>query len=168
MSNITTATRAEIAEVLSYSAETGVFTWSSNRRGGARVGDIAGTVKRGGYVQINVLGRLCYAHRLAWLFATGAWPTGYIDHIDGNPSNNRIDNLRDVSAEENQQNQRRAHASNKSSGMLGVSMCKQTGRWSAKISVANKTKNLGRFDTADAAHQAYISAKRALHTGGML
>jgi hypothetical protein len=168
MSNITTTSRAEIAAVLSYNAETGVFTWVANRGGGARTGDVAGTVKRGGYVQINVLARLCYAHRLAWLFATGSWPSGCIDHIDGNPSNNRIDNLRDVSAKENQQNQRRAHASNKSSGMLGVSMCKQTGRWSAKISVANKTKNLGRFDTADAAHQAYISAKRALHTGGML
>ncbi len=60
------------------------------------------------------------------------------------------------------------HASNKSSGLLGVCFDKQTGRWMAKISIGNKTKNLGRFADQHKAHSAYVSAKRAHHEGGML
>lgn len=159
---------AELLGVLRYDPCTGMFTWAVNRRGGAKAGDVAGTTKAGGYVQINVLGRLHYAHRLAWLFSSGSWPVGHIDHIDGNPANNAIANLRDVSAELNQQNQRRAHRSNRSSGMQGVSFDARTGRWLAKISLKNRTKNLGRHDTPELAHQAYVAAKRAMHEGNTL
>ena len=158
----------DLLRALRYDAETGVFTWAVNRRGGAKVGDIAGTVKAGGYIQIVALGKLRYAHRLAWLFVHGSWPSGHIDHIDGNPSNNAISNLRDVSIEVNQQNQRRAHCSNRSSGLQGVSFDAQTGRWMAKISLKNRTKNLGRYVTPELAHQAYVAAKREMHKGNTL
>lgn len=158
----------ELRRVLSYDEITGLFTWAQNRRGGARAGDEAGTQKAGGYVQIHANGRLYYAHRLAWLFARGAWPVGHIDHIDGNPANNAIANLRDVSAKLNQQNQRRAQASNLSSGLLGVSFDARTGRWLAKISIDNRTKNLGRHANPQLAHQAYLAAKRTLHEGNTL
>ena len=159
---------AELLQVLHYDAASGRFAWAVNRCGGAKSGDAAGTVKQGGYIQIQANGKLYYAHRLAWLFAHGCWPAGHIDHIDGNPSNNAIANLRDVSAEVNQQNQRRAHRSNRSSGMQGVSFDARTGRWLAKISLQNRTKNLGRYSTPELAHQAYVSAKRSMHEGSTL
>lgn len=159
---------AELLGVLKYDAASGVFTWSVSRRGGAKAGDAAGTVKAGGYIQIHALGKLHYAHRLAWLFVHGSWPVGHVDHIDGNPGNNAIANLRDVSAEVNQQNQRRAHRSNRSSGLQGVSFDSRTGRWLAKISLKNRTKNLGRHDTPELAHQAYVAAKRSMHEGSTL
>lgn len=108
------------------------------------------------------------AHRLAWLFSNGQWPSQVIDHIDGNPQNNRIANLRDASIQANQENQRRAQRSNRSSGLLGSHFDAQTGRWMAKISVMNKTIHIGRYDTPQEAHTAYVSAKRNLHKGGML
>lgn len=164
----TKLTKKEVSEVLSYDPSTGEFVWLVNRRGGASAGNKAGTVKTGGYVQINVLGKMCYAHRLAWLFEHGDWPVNHIDHIDGDPSNNRICNLRDVPVSMNMENQKKAHISNKSCGLQGASFDKQTGRWSSKISVSNKTKNLGRYDSAQEAHSAYLSAKRALHQGATI
>ena len=158
----------DLMKVLQYDAVTGVFTWAVNRRGGAKAGDTAGTVNFGGYIQINALGKLHYAHRLAWLFTHGSWPAGHVDHIDGNPTNNAIANLRDVSVKVNQQNQRRPHRSNRSSGLQGVSFDARTGRWLAKISLQNRTKNLGRYVTPELAHQAYVAAKREMHEGNML
>lgn len=157
----------DLMKVLRYDSETGLIYWTI-RSGKAKAGSVAGTVKCGGYVQISVRGKLHYAHRIAWLLTHGEWPSGHIDHIDGNPSNNRIENLRDVSVQTNMENQTRAHASNKSSGLLGVSFDKQTGRWHAKISVGNKTKNIGRYADPQTAHAAYVSAKRTCHKGGML
>jgi hypothetical protein len=158
---------AELLNVLRYDGETGLIHWVV-RSGKAKAGSVAGTVKLGGYVQISVRGKLHYAHRIAWLFVHGEWPAGHIDHVDGNPLNNRIGNLRDVSVKENMENQRHAHVSNKSSGLLGVSFDKQTGRWMAKISVGGSTRNLGRFADPCVAHAAYVSAKREYHKGGML
>ena len=160
-------TAEHAGELLRYCPQTGNFTWSQDRGGGARVGDIAGTATSTGYRQIRLAGRLYFAHRLAWLLTHGAWPSGVIDHIDGNGMNNRIENLRDVSVAMNQQNQRRAHRSNKSSGLLGAHFDQRTGRWLAKISVANKTINIGRFATAQLAHKAYIEAKGAVHNGAV-
>jgi hypothetical protein len=167
-SNALALPEADLLRVLQFDPTTGKFTWRVDRRGGAKAGDPAGTVKPGGYIQIHACGRLHYAHRLAWLFMHGTWPSGHVDHIDGNPSNNTPANLRDVSIATNQQNQRRAHRSNLSSGMQGVSFDARTGRWLAKISVSNRTKNLGRHDSQELAHQAYLTAKRQLHEGNTL
>lgn len=161
-------TAEQVTTVLSYCKETGQFTWKQNRGGGAKAGDSAGTLTTTGYIQIHCMGRLYFAHRLAWLVTYGAWPAGMIDHLDGDGTNNRLSNLRDVSAAVNQQNQRRAHRSNKSSGLLGAHFDARTGRWLAKISAANRTVNLGRYDTAVEAHAAYIKAKRTMHIGATI
>ena len=103
------------------------------------------------------------AHRLAWLYVHGAWPTGQIDHINGDRGDNRISNLRDVTPALNTQNQRRAARSNKSSGLLGVTA--NRGRWLAQISIGGKSRNLGRYATPEEAHAVYVAAKRVLHAG---
>lgn len=69
-----------------------------------RVGAVAGTPKENGYVQINVGGRFYYAHRLAWLYMTGKWPTAQIDHINRMRADNRWENLREATHVENMRN----------------------------------------------------------------
>jgi hypothetical protein len=88
-----------LKELLLFNPCTGIFTWKQKRNG-----RIAGYVWRNGYVMIKIDGVDYQASRLAWLYSYGKWPTLYIDHIDGKPSNNSMYNLRDVSHRENMNN----------------------------------------------------------------
>ena len=154
----------KLRDALNYNPETGEFTWEISA-GRVRAGSLAGCVdKSRGRLCVNFQGKLYLAHRLAWLLAYGKWPDEMIDHIDGNPLNNRISNLRDVSQSLNQQNQRKASANN-STGFLGVSFHKQTAKFQARIALNGKLKHLGLFPTAELAHAAYLAVKREIHEG---
>ncbi|MFZ5565995.1 MAG: HNH endonuclease [Pseudomonadota bacterium] len=146
-----------------YDPDTGVFTWAVPA-GSAGAGRVAGCVNRKGYRQIRLGGGLHSAHRLAWLITYGAWPSGDIDHINGNKDDNRLENLRDVASTINMQNQRGPHKSN-NSGLLGVDYHKASHKWRAQIRLDGKKHQLGLFDTAEDAHTAYRCAKRSLHAG---
>ena len=82
-------TAEELQKVLNYDPLTGIFVWQVGPRKGAK----AGTKGVKGYVQIVFQRERYYAHRLAWLYMTGEWPKQHIDHLDGDPSNNRFQNL---------------------------------------------------------------------------
>lgn len=158
-----TLTKEQLQTLLKYDPQTGVFTWLRTGTGKSAQGSKAGHVHaRSGYVRISVLAEKYGAHRLAWLYVYGHWPNGEIDHINGNRSDNRIVNLRDVSKTGNQHNIKRAKTTNQT-GMLGVSLRKNRSVWVAQIQVDKKKKHLGYFDTAEQAHEAYLSAKRTLH-----
>lgn len=157
-------TQAAAKELLDYNLETGVFTWKVKaRKGPVAAGDVAGYTDLDGYIKIGIDGRYYNAHRLAFLYVTGQWPTGSVDHLDGNRRNNAWSNLRDVSQVVNMQNQRKAHADSKS-GVMGASRTR-TGRWKACITVDKQFFYLGLFDTAEQAGAAYMEAKRRLHPG---
>lgn len=143
-------TLAQLRELLHYAPETGVFTWSKPRSG-VRHGAQAGMVDRG-YRFIRLLGRVYYAHRLAWLYVYGEWPRGQIDHIDGNPSDNRICNLRDATHSQNNMNKRVKR--DNQTGLKGVKKYRK--RFQARIN----GDYLGTFDTAEDAHAAYIAAAK--------
>jgi hypothetical protein len=96
---------------------------------------------------------------------TGRFPDGQIDHRDGDKDNNRWGNLRDVTRLVNQQNQRRAHRSNRSSGLMGATWSKASKKWQSGIKLNGKFIYLGSFETPEEAHATYISAKRRLHEG---
>lgn len=100
--------------------------------------------------------------RLAWFYVTGVWPQHDIDHKDGDHANNRFSNLRDVTESVNMQNQRDAHADAKIP-LLGVSA--HQGKFRARVYFEGKNRHVGLFETPEAAHLAYVNAKRALHTG---
>jgi len=153
-------TQARLHELLSYDPETGVMRWRVNK-GPVKAGDVAGNPTRG-YLQLMVDGHMTFVHRFIWFYVHGTWPIGNIDHIDGNRSNNRIANLRDVSQAMNIQNERKPRSNNKS-GFLVVKA--NRGLWKAEISINGKTKFLGRFKTPEEAHQVYVEAKRRLHPG---
>lgn len=157
-----------LKELLDYDPLTGIFVCRISRRGGNSghglcIGDIAGSLHQKGYWHIGIDGEEYKAHRLAWFYVYGIWPELQIDHRDHNRTNNRIENLRDVTQFENQQN--RIHAcKNNSSGFLGVHFEKSTGKYVAQIRINGKGKYIGRFLTADEAHSAYLKAKSVHHS----
>lgn len=118
-----------------------------------------------GYLRVRLDKTDIALHRAAWVIYYGKYPDGVIDHIDGDKKNNRIENLRCVSVSVNTQNQRSAMRHNKC-GFLGVTHEKQTGKFKAAINIGlGKSKTLGRFNTAEEAHAAYVNAKRVYHAG---
>jgi HNH endonuclease/AP2 domain len=151
-------TPERLREVLHYDLLTGIFTWIVQRNWRTPVGSVAGRVskapldKGGGYRQIGLDGMDYHAHRLAWLYMTGAWPGHKIDHHDTNRDNNAWFNLRPASHSDNGANSRlRPH---NTTGFKGVSFNKNAGRYIAYVG----TKYLGLFDTAEQAHKAYCAA----------
>ncbi len=155
-------TAIRLRELLDYNPATGVFTNKSPRKK-ITVGEIAGAIdKSNGYWKITIDRRHYFAHRLAFLFMTGAWPSAFVDHINGDRTANHWENLRDVPKRINQQNRRTATAGSKS-GLLGAH--KKRGRWSSQIHSNGQLIKLGVFTTAEQAHTAYVTAKRKLHEG---
>jgi len=115
-----------------------------------------GSLDAHGYLTGRIFNSLYKAHRVAWALATGAWPTADIDHINGTRDDNRLENLRSVSRQENLKNRRLS--SNNTSGAHGVSLHKQAGKWRARISVDNKEISLGLFETKE---QAILARQKA-------
>lgn len=154
-----------LKEVLNFDPETGIFTWLINTGKKQKKGKEAGCISSiSGYRVIGIDKRIYTAHRLAIFFINGIWPD-HTDHINGERSDNRINNLRDVSASMNSQNQRRARVDNKTTGLLGVHKCKDSKWFYARIQVNRTVIRLGRFVTAELAHAAYLEAKRLHHPG---
>lgn len=147
--------------MLAYDPDTGVFTRRVSS-GNQMRGNRAGTHDSRGHIQIRVNGVLYGAHRLAWVYMTGAWPKEQIDHRNGVRDDNRWTNLRPATHLENVQNQV-ARRDNKT-GYLGVHRIRKTGRYCAQITVAGEHHVLGvSFKTPQEAHAAYLAAKRDLH-----
>ena len=162
----TDLTAERVQELLAYDPETGVFTWRVARSAHAKPGVTAGCFDSERYRLIKIDGVAYKAHRLAWLVLHGTWPTGVIDHIDGNPSNNAAENLRDTSQTVNAQNLRRARRGNRS-GVIGVHAsprgCKRP--WQVQMRIGGNHVYLGLFDTVEDAYAAYVAAKRQHHEG---
>lgn len=160
-------TQKRIQELLSYDSESGVFTRRVHVGKRWKAGSVAGTVNGQGYAQLKVDGKIYQAHRLAWLYVRGSLPVGEIDHIHADKTDNRIENLRDVSGSVNCQNLRMARGLKKSQP-LGVTIVSRDGAsrpFRARIEVGGKAKSLGCYESADAAEKAYVIAKRQLHAG---
>lgn len=122
-------------------------------------GNIAGAkMAVGGYRQVTIFNRHYLAHRLIWMMHFGQWPRYTIDHINGDGSDSRIENLRDVSHKDNGRNQK-APKTNKS-GQAGVTWYKPSGKWRARIMVDHKEVALGYFEDFEAAAAARKSAER--------
>jgi hypothetical protein len=157
-------TQEQLKENLHYNPETGVFTRIIANCNSIKIGEIAGGQDVRGYIQIRVLGKNYKAHKLAWFYTYGVWPSKFLDHEDTNKSNNKINNLREATNSENQQNVKKFQKNNKL-GFLGVVEIKnsKTNRYRANIQINNKSIHIGNFPTAEEAHEAYLNKKRELH-----
>ena len=144
----------------SYDPKTGVVRTLSNRRN-VHIGDVVGSHDRQGYLITTLFKKPVKLHRLAWALTYGEWPRGMIDHINGNTSDNRIENLRVVNNGQNKQNT--FPPSTNTSGYLGVSFHKKSGKWAANIKIDGKMKYLGIHETPELASEAYKKAKAEFH-----
>lgn len=155
-------TREILSQMLKYDPETGVFTWLVKRQPDIKPGRIAGCVPAdSGYRLIRVLQRNYRAHRLAWLYMTGEFPNSQIDHANGDRADNRWKNLRLASQSQNNANAKLRK--NNSTGLKGVEIHKQSGKWCARIAFNGTSKYLGIYDCPAAAHFAYLIAADKLH-----
>ena len=152
-----TVTQDRLKNLLTYHPDTGGFTWRVTK-GRAKAGQSAGATDAYGYRVIRVDGVLYKAHRLAWLYAHGEWPSGVIDHVNRCPGDNRLKNLRAVTQSENSHNSGR----NSISGVPGVRWRKDRNRWCAQIRVGYKVHALGSFTSKEEAVEARRKAEQAM------
>ncbi len=154
-----------IHELLDYDPATGNFTWKVNRGGKARAGSPAGSNDGQRYLCISIDGVNYKAHRLAYAIHHGTMPPRekWIDHIDGNPANNRIENLRLATNAENGRNRQNLNKRN-SSGFTGVFWHIRKQKWSAQIRVSGRCIYLGLFNNKQDAIEARRLAE-ATHFG---
>jgi hypothetical protein len=152
-------TQQYLHDILRYDAETGNFFWKIKTNSRAPVGELAGKNSLTyGYRQIGINKKLYRAHRLVWFYFHGTWPSEQIDHINGCRSDNRIENLRVVTHQQNAWNLQKAK-NNSKSGYLGVCWKKSHNKWKAEIRLNGRKTFLGYFDTALEASEAYQNAK---------
>ena len=147
-----------LRSILHYDPATGIFTRKVSTARRVKVGDVAGCPDGHGYLRIMVRSRLHQAHRLAWLYVYGTWPKDQLDHINRNPSDNRIANLRDVSHKQNLQNA--SKRSDNTSGHSGVRWYKRDSKWVACITHNYKQIHLGLFTTLEEAIAARKAAEK--------
>jgi len=155
-------TQSELKALLDYNPETGAFTWRMRPSPRIPAGVVAGCLRPDGRLAITIAKKVYKAHRLAFLWMTGAWPIGEADHINGMPADNSWVNLRDITPSQNQHNRGGAQINNKS-GYLGVWFRRSRNKWVAVIELNGKKVHLGSFATPELAHAAYLKAKDELH-----
>jgi hypothetical protein len=150
-----------VRSLFDYGAHSGQLWWRVGNAHRVRAGDSAGCVDTKGYRVVGIGGRNYKAHRIIWLMMTGAFPKHQIDHADGDPSNNRWENLREATRIQNSQNCGRRR--NNSSGYTGVVLerggGRKTPRWRAYIKVNGTPLHLGFFGSPEAAYAARLAAE---------
>ena len=148
-------TQAELKNLFDYVDGQLVAKTNVNKR---KVGDVLGSVNDKGYLKGSVNQRLYRVHRLVFLYFHGFMPT-QVDHIDGNRQNNRIQNLRQATSAQNNQNRMATGASK----IKGVVWHKQSKKWVASICINRKSVHLGSFEKIEDAAQVATDARKKLH-----
>lgn len=141
--------KSRVRELFAYSD--GVLYWKakSSKYSRAKIGGEAGSKDKDGYIIIRVRNETRGAHRLVWIYHNGKIPNGMeVDHMDGDITNNRIENLRLVTRTINNRNQKKR--SDNTTGVSGVTFMKDRGKYRAQV----RNKRLGQFDTIEEAAQA--------------
>jgi len=130
-------TQKRLIEVLDYDPDTGIFTWKrhQHRHLKSLAGKVAGYLTKRGYIRIAIDRKKYLAHRLAWMYIHGAFPKNQTDHSNHNRSDNKIQNLSDVTQLENNKNQ--ALRKNNKSGHPGVYRPKNGKGWRVRINNRN-------------------------------
>ncbi len=155
------ASKEEILYYFEYNRERGVLIWKNHWDATARTrftGRVAGTLKKEGYLEVKINWKLYKVHRLIWQLEHG-FEAEQIDHIDGNKSNNKISNLRNVTNRQNCQN----YTIHRKGKLVGCTWDKTRNRWKAQVKLNGKTKFLGRFDTEEQANLCYLSKLKELN-----
>ncbi len=151
-------TQKELKQLFTYDKDIGIFT-RNIVMGGEKKGNIAG-YKSPTSIDIRVKYRLYRAHQLAWLYVYGSFAKE-IDHINGNPYDNRICNLREATQSQNMMNTKVRN--NNKIGIKGVSFDKSKNKWLVQVSVNKKRIFMKRFDNLELAELVAIEAREKYH-----
>ncbi|WP_447547032.1 HNH endonuclease, partial [Salmonella enterica] len=143
----------QVSSLFQYNKDNGLF-FRNTGRGSYKREWTAGTRQTNGYMFFIIDGKKYLAHRLAFLLVHGRYPDGVIDHINGVRNDNRIENLRDVSQGQNTKNVKVSLA--RKMKFAGYHFDSSTGLWAAEAKVKRKRYHLGRFNSKEEAHQAYL------------
>ena len=140
----------------------GNLYWKEGRRGNRYLGLLAGgCCKRSGYSHIHTKGKRYRTHRLIWNYFNNTCEGYQIDHIDRDPQNNCIENLRLATASENRRNS--VGIKDAVVPFKGVNLNRNSGKFYAQIWIDKVNKHLGTFNTAEEASAAFQAAAKALH-----
>ena len=149
----------ELKEFLDYNPDTGIFIWKKQVAQNIKVGQEAGAMNSNGYIQIRFKNSPYLAHRLAYYMYYGIHPLEkLVDHIDGDKTNNKIDNLRLATNPQNSMNRVNLNRNN-TSGVIGVCCHKRFKKWQAQIIVNKVYKYLGSFTNKEEAIKARREAE---------
>lgn len=148
-------TQADLQKILKYNPDTGEFTWLVSR-GNVTVGSPAGTKDTSGHIKIGINGIRYMAHRLVFLYMFGELPIGIVDHIDKNPSNNALSNLREVHFAENQKN--RKDSTKIQSGFTYITYKEEKEAWRVELGANCGRKPIGYYKNLDLAIKALEEA----------
>lgn len=140
----------------------GILFWKERPRCSRKTnGDFeAGTVTTGGYKKITVRKKKYYVHQIVFLMMRG-YIHALIDHIDGNTSNNKVENLRASDKSKNACNSKLP--SHNTSGTKGVSWLKRECKWVARVQINKKVIHLGTFADLELASLVADEARRLYH-----
>lgn len=140
-----------------YDADTGNLHRKISVSSNTKVGDKVGYINNNGYRQVRINDKIYMVHRLIYKIKHGFDPD-YADHIDGNPLNNKIENLRSVTHQENCRNQKKRK--DNISGVTGVYWNKSRKKWRARLMVNSKELHLGYFENKKEAVNARKKAEK--------
>ena len=143
-----------------FAYDNGDLRWSVKLSNRVLVGSIAGSKDGNGYIQIMINGKRYKAHRLIYAMHIGSFPP-VIDHISGKRDDNRIENLRPATLEENARNAKKPDRS--TSGAKNVYWNNQRKKWMVAITVDKRQRHIGYFDTVEAAKNSAIAARNEYH-----
>ena len=164
--------QSDMKALLDYDPDTGLLSWRERpREMFSSDGQHSGWNKKyAGKPALNsyskgvarvgsIFGKMFLAHRVIWFLVHGVWPDT-IDHINGDPSDNRLINLRNVTQADNARNMKRSKLNK--SGITGVRQ-EPSGNWSAHIGEGGKSRRIGTFPTIEMAAQARAQAAVHFH-----
>jgi hypothetical protein len=153
-------TQERAKELLEYTPENGLLVWKKTNSNAAKKGTIAGYLsKTDNRVSVRIDSKLYKAHRVIFLIVTGEWPEE-IDHINGDSSDNRWDNLRSVTHRENMKN--RKVCSNSKTGIMGVVWNRHNSKWRVRVKAFDVHLEIGSFFNFFDACCARISAENKM------
>ena len=147
-----------ITEYLEY--KDGNLYWKKPNSNKVKAEQNAGYITKHNYHRVCILGKQYYTHRLVFLMHHGYLPK-FIDHIDGNKLNNKIENLREVSHFQNMANVKKKK--NNTSGCKCVCFDKSRNKWFVRVTVNKKTYNIGRYKDLELAELVAIEAMHKYH-----
>lgn len=151
-------TQEYLKQIIKYDPDTGLIYWARYRNWRTPLGKAAGSPDKDGYTKLRINHKAYLAHRLAFLYMTGAWPKNQVDHINLDKGDNRWANLREATAAQNAAN-RRVRSTKKEPKGVYPDGC----GWRAITGIGGKTRHIGYFKTQEEANAAYLADARKTH-----